>query len=53
VERQRIDRRIGDLLRSRDVLDEVIAEARDLASGAQAARGNTPARDGDEVRTPT
>lgn len=32
VERQRINRMIGDLLRSRDVLDEVITEARDLVS---------------------
>lgn len=32
VERRRLNRMIRDLLRSRDVLDEVIVEARDLVS---------------------
>jgi hypothetical protein len=52
VERRRIDRQIGDLLRSRDVLDDVIAEARTHASGPHAVRREPPTRDGDDVRTP-
>jgi len=52
MERRRIDRQIGDLLRSRDVLDDVIAEARTHASGPHAVRREPPTRDGDDVRPP-